>query len=108
MSKHFIPSGDEYLLSPAAVLLMTSDAIRSPDTSVAGKERSMRVISQVMEVARRMRFEQASILETMLLFGAEPEQLLPMCDALVQHIGGWAVVAIVRRVAASSADGSAA
>ena len=107
MNKHFIPNGDEYLLSPAAVLLMTSDAIRSPDTNVAGKERSMRVVSQVMEVARRMRFEQASALEAMLLFGAEPARLLPMCDALVQHIGGWAVVAIVKRVAASGARGGA-
>lgn len=101
MSKHFVRDGDQYLLSPAAVLLMTSDAIRSADTTVTGKERSMRVISQVMEVARRMKFEPASRLETMLLFGAEPAQLLPMCDELVQHIGGWAVVAIVRRVAAT-------
>lgn len=104
---HFKKHGDEYLLSPAAVLLMTSDAIRSADTSVAGKERSMRVISQVMEVARRMKFEQASRLETMLLFGAEPAQLLPMCDELVQHIGGWAVVAIVRRVAGAGTAGDA-
>jgi hypothetical protein len=101
MNKHFVQNGDQYLLSPAAVLLMTSDAMRSADTTVAGKERSMRVISQVMEVARRMKFEQASTLETMLLFGAEPAQLLPMCDELVKHIGGWAVVAIVRRVAAT-------
>lgn len=101
MSKHFVRDGDQYLLSPAAVLLMTSDAIRSADTTVTGKERSMRVISQVMEVAHRMKFEPASRLETMLLFGAEPAQLLPMCDELVQHIGGWAVVAIVRRVAAT-------
>jgi len=101
VSKHFVRDGDQYLLSPAAVLLMTSDAIRSADTSVTGKERSMRVISQVMEVARRMRFEQSSRVETMLLFGAEPAQMLPMCDELVQHIGGWAVLAIVRRVAAT-------
>lgn len=108
MSKHFVQDGDHYLLSPAAVLVMTSDAIRSADTTVAGKERSMRVISQVMEVARRMKFEQADILETMLLFGGEPARLLPMCDALVQHIGGWAVVAIVKRIAASDAAGGAA
>jgi len=108
MNKHFVQDGDQYLLSPAAVLLMTSDAVRSADTTVAGKERSMRVISQVMEVARRMKFEPASRLETMLLSGAEPAQLLPMCDELVQHIGGWAVVAIVRRVAASGAQGGEA
>jgi hypothetical protein len=101
VSKHFVRDGDQYLLSPAAVLLMTSDAICSADTSVAGKERSMRVISQVMEVARRMKFEQASRLETMLLFGAEPAQMLAVCDELVQHIGDWAVLAIVRRVAAT-------
>jgi hypothetical protein len=108
VSKHFVRDGDQYLLSPAAVLLMTSDAICSADTSVAGKERSMRVISQVMEVARRMKFEPASRLETMLLFGAEPAQLLPMCDELVQHIGGWAVVAIVRRIAATGTQGGEA
>jgi len=108
MSKHFVRDGDQYLLSPAAVLLMTSDAIRSADTTVAGKERSMRVISQVMEVARRMKFEQASRLETMLLFGAEPAQLLPMCDELAQHIGGWAIVAIARRAVAAGAQGGAA
>jgi len=108
MNKHFVKDGDQYSLSPAAVLLMTSDAIRSADTTVAGKERSMRVISQVMEVARRMKFEQASTLETMLLFGAEPAQLLPMCDELVNSIGGWAVVAIVRRVAATGTQGGEA
>jgi len=108
MSKHFVQDGDQYLLSPAAILLMTSDAIRSADTTVRGKERSMRVISQVLEVARLMKFEQASWLETMLLFGAESAQLLPMCDELVQHIGGWAVIAIVRRVAATGAAGGAA
>lgn len=107
MSKHFVRDGDQYLLSPAAVLLMTSDAILSADTSVTGKERSMRVISQVMEVARRMKFEQAARLETMLLFGAESAQLLPLCDELVRHIGGWAVVAIVRRVAATGTAGDA-
>jgi len=101
MTKHFVQDGDQYLLSPAAVLLMTSDAIRSADTTARGKERSMRVISQVMEVARRMKFEQANRLETMLLFGAEPAQLLAVCDELVQHIGDWAVLAIVRRVAAT-------
>lgn len=101
MSKHFVQDGDQYLLSPAAVLLMTSDAIRSADTTVRGKARSMRVISQVMEVARRMKFEQAHRLEAMLLFGAEPAQLLAVCDELVHHIGGWAVLAIVRRVAAT-------
>lgn len=100
--------GDQYLLSPAAVLLMTSDAIRSADAGVAGKERSVRVINQVMDVARRMKFEQANDLETMLLFGAEPAQLLPMCEKLVQHIGGWAVLAIVRRVAAAGAQGDVA
>ena len=108
MKKHFVQDGDQYLLSPAAVLLMTADAIRSADTTVTGKERSMRVISQVMEVARRMKFEQASRLETMLLFGAEPSQLLPLCDELVQHIGGWAVVAIVRRIASTGTQGGEA
>lgn len=108
MSKHFIQKGDEYLLSPAAVLVMTSDAIRSSDTSSAGKERSLSIITQVMAVARRMRFEQADVLETMLLFGADPTRLLPLCDALVQRIGGWAVVAIVRRVANSGAEGDKA
>ena len=108
MNKHFVQDGDQYLLSPAAVLLMTSDAIRSADTTAAGKERSMRVISQVMEVARRMKFEPASTLETMLLFGADPAQLLPKCDELVQHIGGWAIVAIVRRVAATGTQGGEA
>lgn len=107
MKAHFTKRGGEYLLSPAAVLLMTSDAIRSADTSVAGKERSIRVINQVMEVARRMSFNQAATLETMLLFGGEPARMLAMCDELVQHIGGWAVVAIVRRVAASGATGGA-
>ncbi|MGG7603512.1 hypothetical protein [Massilia sp. BKSP1R2A-1] len=107
MSKHFTPDGDQYLLSPAAALVMTSDAIRSSETSPAGKERSLRVITQVMEVARKMRFEQAGTLETMLLFGAESARLLALCDALVQHIGGWAVVAIVRRVAASGPEGGA-
>jgi len=107
MKAHFTKSGGEYLLSPAAVLVLTSDAIRSNDTTIAGKERSMRVISQVMEVARRMKFEQADTLETMLLFGGEPTWMLAMCDELVQHIGGWAVVAIVRRVAASGATGDA-
>lgn len=108
MNEHFVQDGDQYLLSPAAVLLMTSDAIRSADTTAVGKERSMRVISQVMEVARRMKFEPASTLETMLLFGAEPAQLLPLCDELVQHIGGWAVLAIVRRVAATGTQGGEA
>jgi hypothetical protein len=108
MNKHFVKDGDQYLLSPAAVLLMTSDAMRSGDTTVAGKERSMRVISQVMEVARRMKFEPASTLETMLLFGAEPAQLLSMCDELAKHIGGWAVIAIVRRVAATGTAGDSA
>lgn len=108
MTKHFIQASDQYLLSPAAVLVMTSDALRSTTASPAGKERSLRVITQVMEVARKMRFEQAATLETMLLFGAEPARLLPLCDALVQHIGGWAVVAIVRRVANSASEGDRA
>jgi len=108
MSKHFVRDGDQYLLSPAAILLITSDSIRSADTSMAGKQRSMRVISQVMEVARWMKFEQASRLETMLLFGADPAQVLPMCDELAQHIGGWAIVAIARRAATAGAQGGAA
>lgn len=108
MNKHFVQDGDQYLLSPAAVLLMTSDAIRSAGTTGAGKERSIRVISQVMEVGRRMRFEQSSRVETMLLFGAKPAQMVPMCDELVQHIGGWAVLAIVRRVAATGIQGGEA
>lgn len=107
MNKHFIRQGIGYLLSPAAVLLMTSEAIRSADTSLAGKERSMRVISQVMEVARRMNFEQAAAAETKLIFGAEPAQLLSICDAITQHIGGWAVVAIARRVTATATEGDA-
>jgi len=44
----------------------------------------------------------------MLLFGAEPAQMLPMCDELVQHIGGWAVLAIVRRIAATGTQGGEA
>lgn len=107
MKEHFKKHGDEYLLSPAACLVMVSDAIRSPDAGPAGIERSIRIISQVMEVARLMKFEQASKLETMLLFGAEPAPMLALCDLLVKHIGGWAVVSILRRVATSSATGGA-
>jgi len=108
VSKHFVKAGDQYLLSPAAVLLMISDEIQSAENTVAGKERFIRIISQVMEVARRMKFEQADSLETMLLFGAEPVQLLALCDELVQHIGGWAVLATVRRVAATGTQGGEA
>lgn len=106
MSKHFQKCGDEYLLSPAAVLLITSDALRSPDTTAAGKERSLSVINQVMAVARGVRFEQASAAEALLLFGGDPASVLAACEAIVQHIGGWAVVAIVRRVAATTPPGS--
>jgi hypothetical protein len=106
VKEHFKKQGDEYLLSPAACLVMVSDAIRSADAGPAGIERSIRVISQVMEVARLMKFEQSSKLETMLLFGAEPAPMLDMCDALAQHIGGWAVVAIMRRAAASDGEGT--
>lgn len=105
MSAHFKKHGDEYLLSPAACLLMVADAIRSPDAGPAGKERSIHIISQVMEVARRMKFQKSSKLETMLLFGAEPAPMLALCDELVAHIGGWAVVAILRRAAASRTPG---
>lgn len=108
MSQHFVKHGDEYLLSPAAVLLMTSDALRSADTSAAGKECSLRVIVQVMAVARRMKFEQADSAEAMLLFGAEPARLLHLCEAVVECIGGWAVVAIVKNSLRTIKPGDAA
>jgi hypothetical protein len=108
MNQHFQKHGDEYLLSPGAVLLITSDALRSGDTSVAGKERSVRVINQVMAVARGMKLEQADASEAMLLFGAEPARLLTVCEAVVQRIGGWAVVAIVQNSLRTIPPGDAA
>lgn len=107
MTKHFIENGDEYQLSPAAVLLMVSDAFRAADTTPIGKERSLRIISRVMDVAREVRFEQADAVETALLFGGHPADLLAKCDAVAQHIGGWAVLAIARRVMAEAKKGNA-
>ncbi|ATQ78308.1 hypothetical protein CR152_30200 [Massilia violaceinigra] len=49
-----------------------------------------------MAAARAARFEQADILETMLLSGADAARVLPMCDALVQRLGAEVVIKIIR------------
>lgn len=98
MREHFREHGDEFLLSPAAVLVLTADAIHSPDTTPAGKARAKRVIEVVMKAARTAMFEQADILETMLVTGPTTARLLPMCDDLVKRIGSEFVVQTVRQV----------
>lgn len=96
MRKHFQKHGDEYLLSPAATLFMVADAINCPDAGPQGKVRASRVLNATMEAARAARFEQADILETMLLSGADAARVLPMCDALVQRLGADVVIKIIR------------
>lgn len=98
MREHFREHGDEFLLSPAAVLVLTADALHAPDTPPAGKARAKRVIEVVMQAARAAMFEQADILETMLMNGPVTARLLPTCDDLVKRIGSEFVVQAVRQV----------
>ncbi|MFB9242393.1 hypothetical protein IV454_16220 [Massilia antarctica] len=96
MKTHFQKHGDEYLLSPAATLMMVADAIHCPDAAPQGKARASRVLNATMAAARAAKFEQADILETMLLSGADAARVLPMCDALVQRLGPRVVIDIIR------------
>jgi hypothetical protein len=90
-------SGDDYLFSPAAVLVLASDAIHSRDTDLSGKIRGKLIVEEVMSAARAAKFEQADILETMLLSGAPGAKLLPLCRALTARIGGEAFAAALHR-----------
>jgi hypothetical protein len=90
-------NGDDYLLSPAAVLALASDAIHSRDTGLAGKIRGKLIVEEVIAAAREARFEQVDIVETMLLSGAPPSRLLPLCRALTARIGGEEFVAALHR-----------
>ncbi|MDM5178486.1 hypothetical protein PO883_14910 [Massilia sp. DJPM01] len=108
MKKHFQKHGDEYLLSPAATLMMVADAIHCPDAATQGKARARRVLNATMAAARAAKFEQADILETMLLSGANAARVLPVCDALVTRLGAQAVIDIIRNGLGDVSQGGAA
>jgi hypothetical protein len=93
----FKKRGEEYLFTPAAVLVMASDAIHSRDTGLAGKIRGKLIVEEVIAAARAAKFEQADVLETLLLSGAPGTRLLPICRALTARIGGEAFTAALRR-----------
>jgi len=97
MREHFKENGGEYLLSPAATLVLIADAIHSPDAGPAGKVRAKRVIDEVIAAARVAMFERTDILETMLSIRTDPARLLPIFDELVAHVNSWVIVEIVQR-----------
>ncbi|RZI41509.1 hypothetical protein EGT07_18180 [Herbaspirillum sp. HC18] len=87
MKKYFKKIDGEEMVSGAALLWMTSEAINSPETGTEGQERARRVVEEVISAGCAVRFEKADILETMLVSGAPALRLLPLCDELVQRIG---------------------
>jgi hypothetical protein len=101
MREHFKKNGGEYLLSPAATLVLIADAIHSPDAGPAGKIRAKRVIDEVMAAARVTMFKQVDILETMLSSRTDPARLLPLFEDVVKHVNSWVVAEIVQRGLAS-------
>lgn len=97
MKKYFKQEGGQYMVSGAALLWLTSDAINSPEAGAEGKARARRVVEEVISAGRTARFEKAEILETMLVNGAPASRLLPLGDELIQRIGLDAFMESLRR-----------
>lgn len=97
MKKYFREQGGQYMVSGAALLWLTSNAINSPDAGAEGKARARRVVAEVIAAGRAARFEKAEILETMLVNGAHASRLLPLGDELIQRIGLDAFMGALRR-----------
>jgi hypothetical protein len=108
MKQHFRKHDDEYLLSPAAALVMVADAIHSPDAGLAGKARAKQVLDDALAAARCAKFEQVDILETLLASRAHVTRLLPIFDALVKCVGSSLVASLMQRALNSVPPGEKA
>ena len=91
------PDGDEYLLSPAAVLLLMAGTIYGRSNSTpAGQRRGKVAYDAILTAALKGGYLQCDILDTLLARGEVTNRVKAMAEAACTAAGNAEVVKIVK------------